>query len=322
MSRRAVHESSAITRDRRELKFTLSELHAAEFASQVSARIPKHRFSGRGANRLPRARHYVTTVYFDTPARDLYRAVREDADNLKIRAREYYDLHPELMELATDPRDVVRYSPVLWIEIKGKRDGRTYKRRIGIPKGDLSPFFERGEVSQAMREIQRAAHAHRPSSPEPLEDETLQLTAASEDVIGELLSLRERFCEPLRASCLVNYRRTAFEDATGSLRVTFDQRVACFPASESLWQSEKPLVREALGAPVHEQRGYILEVKTRGELPAWLWQFPPGHAGPGCGVSLPVLYLIWAGVVALHYPLCRWFGTVKQRYPRSLVRYL
>jgi VTC domain len=262
VSRRAVQESSAITRDRRELKFTLSELHAAEFAAQVSARVPKHRFVGRGANRLPRARHYVTTVYFDTPSRDLYRAVCEDANNLKIRAREYYDLHPELLELATDPRDIVRYSPVLWIEIKGKRDGRTYKRRIGIPKGDLSPFFERGEVSQAMLDLQRAAR-----HPEP---EPEQPAAASEDVIAELLQLRARFGEPLHASCLVNYRRTAFEDAAGSLRITFDQRVACFPASESLWHKAKPLVREALGAPVHEQTGYILEVKARGELPDWL----------------------------------------------------
>lgn len=263
MSRTAVQESSALTRDRRELKFTLSDLHAAQFAAEVAARIPKHRFSGRGANRLPRARHYVTTVYFDTPARDLYRAVSEDPNNLKIRAREYYDLHPELLELATDPRDIVRYSPVLWIEIKGKRDGRTYKRRIGIPKGDLSPFFERGEVSQAMRDIQRAAR-------QPSEPEALQPSAAGEDVIAELSALRERFSGPLAASCLVNYRRTAFEDTAGSLRITFDQRVAFFGAPDSLWHREKPLVREALGTPVREQSGYILEVKVRGELPSWL----------------------------------------------------
>ena len=267
MSRRAAQESSAITRDRRELKFTLSELHAGQFAAQVSARIPKHRFSGRGANRLPRARHYVTTVYFDTPTRALYRAVRADDDSLKVRAREYYDLHPELLELATDPRDIVRYSPVLWIEIKGKRDGRTYKRRVGIPKGDLSPFFERGEVSQAMLDLQRAARHHSEHESEP---DASQPAAAGEDVIAELSTLRARFSEPLRASCLVNYRRTAFEDTAGSLRITFDQRVACFAAAESLWKTEKPLVREALGAPMHEHSGYILEVKARGELPGWL----------------------------------------------------
>jgi uncharacterized membrane protein len=59
-----------------------------------------------------------------------------------------------------------------------------------------------------------------------------------------------------------------------------------------------------------------------GELQPWLWSFPPGHAGPGCGVSLPVLYLIWGGVVAFHYPLCLWFGRLKRRYPQSLIRYL
>lgn len=59
-----------------------------------------------------------------------------------------------------------------------------------------------------------------------------------------------------------------------------------------------------------------------GTLPDWLWGFPPGHAGPGAGVRLPVLYLIWGGVVLLHYPLCLWYGRLKSRYPRSLLRFL
>ena len=57
-------------------------------------------------------------------------------------------------------------------------------------------------------------------------------------------------------------------------------------------------------------------------LPDWLWGFPPGHAGPGCGVSLPVLYLIWLGVVFFHYPLCVWYGRLKRQYPNSLLRFL
>jgi hypothetical protein len=249
----------------------LSEARATAFAAEVSARIPKHRFQGTGANRLPRARHYVTTVYFDTAARDLYQAVREDPDSLKIRAREYYDLHPELLELANNARDIVRYSPVLWIEIKGKRDGRTYKRRIGIPKGDVEPFFERGEVSQAMRELQRSSKPPPRREPAPSEvASTLEPVSPSLDMIAELSALRARFSEPLRASCLVNYRRAAFEDAAGTLRITFDQRMACFAAPRGLWTSNKPLVREALGTPAYEEPCYILEVKARGELPAWL----------------------------------------------------
>jgi hypothetical protein len=274
---RALSESSAITQNRRELKFKLPEAQAAAFAAQVSARIPKHRFQGTGANRLPRARHYVTTVYFDTAARDLYRAVRDDADALKVRAREYYDLHPELLELATHARDIVRYSPVLWIELKGKRDGRTYKRRVGIPKQDVVPFFEHGTVSRAMRELQRTSHPPRvengsefpPTIDAPAEEQSGDSQSAL-DVIAELTTLRSRFSEPLRASCLVNYRRTAFEDAAGTLRITFDQRMACFAAPRDLWLSNKPLVREAIGAPAFEESCYILEVKVRAELPSWL----------------------------------------------------
>lgn len=62
-----------------------------------------------------------------------------------------------------------------------------------------------------------------------------------------------------------------------------------------------------------------LQVKS---LPAWLWNFPPGHAGPGTGVTLPWLFLIWLGVVLAHYPLCRFYGSVKARYPNSLLRFL
>lgn len=273
MGRTALSESSAITQNRRELKFKLPEAQAAAFAAQVSARIPKHRFQGTGANRLPRARHYVTTVYFDTAARDLYRAVRDDANALKVRAREYYDLHPELLELATDARDIVRYSPVLWIEIKGKRDGRTYKRRVGIPKHDVVAFFEHGAVSPAMRELQRASQPPRPAStsefPPPM-PEAREPEEPQKDMLGELTALRARFTEPLRASCLVNYRRTAFEDAAGTLRITFDQRMACFAAPPDLWSSNKPMVREVLGGPAYEESCYILEVKTRAELPSWL----------------------------------------------------
>jgi hypothetical protein len=267
-------ESSAITQSRREHKFRLTEALAMAIASEVSARLPKHRFQGRGANRLPRARHYVTTVYFDTAARDLYRAVRDDPDNLKIRAREYYDLHPELLELATDARQIVRYSPVLWIEIKGRYDGHTYKRRIGIPKGDVEPFFEHGSVSQAMLDLQRnskppAAALIDELEPSPFTEPPAR-SHAPKDVITELAALRAQFREPLRASCLVNYRRTAFEDATGSLRITFDQRMACFATPNGLWNRNEPLVREALGSAVYDEPGYIVEVKARAEIPEWL----------------------------------------------------
>jgi uncharacterized membrane protein len=40
----------------------------------------------------------------------------------------------------------------------------------------------------------------------------------------------------------------------------------------------------------------------------------PFSAPPGWDVGLPFIYLIWIGVVAALYPLCRWFGAIRQRH--------
>jgi uncharacterized membrane protein len=37
---------------------------------------------------------------------------------------------------------------------------------------------------------------------------------------------------------------------------------------------------------------------------------------PGAGVSLPVVYAVWLGVVVLLYPLCRWYGRYKADHPQ------
>lgn len=242
----------SITHDRVELKFKVSPGHAATFMRALASHVSEHRFEGEGANRLPRARHYVTTVYFDTQSLDLYQAVRASEDNLKVRAREYYDVHPELLELATSQAQVVRYSPVLWVEVKGKHHGRTYKRRVGIPKADVGAFFEHGHVSQAMRDLQ-ILHG-----------------TQTDDVISELLDLRARYAEPLRPSCLVNYRRTAFQNHEGSVRITLDQRLACYAPTPDLLVRQRPLLREYLGNACYEEGAIVLEVKLTQAAPAWL----------------------------------------------------
>lgn len=43
---------------------------------------------------------------------------------------------------------------------------------------------------------------------------------------------------------------------------------------------------------------------------------------PGWGYSLPVVYLVWTGVVVALYPLCRWFGSLKQRRTEAWLSYL
>src|SRR5438046_10744550 len=101
-----------MTAEREELKYLIGPEHVARFSTAMGRQLPHHRFTGEGANKLPRPRHFVTTIYFDTPSRDQYRAAQSDGEhNLKMRAKEYYDLHPALAELATDPGQIVKYQP-------------------------------------------------------------------------------------------------------------------------------------------------------------------------------------------------------------------
>ena len=59
----------------------------------------------------------------------------------------------------------------------------------------------------------------------------------------------------------------------------------------------------------------------------WMFESPtigqfPITQPPGWPVPLPVVYLIWAGVVVTLYPLCRWFAGVKARRTDWWLSYL
>jgi uncharacterized membrane protein len=43
---------------------------------------------------------------------------------------------------------------------------------------------------------------------------------------------------------------------------------------------------------------------------------------PDSGVSLTMVYLVWLGLVAVLYPLCRWYGQYKASHQNVLTRYL
>ncbi len=242
-----------ITGERREVKYLIDHAGASELATMVSLKLEPHRYRGSDANPLPRAQHYTTTVYFDTPDRDLYIAARDEDHNVKLRAREYYDLHPDLTELATDPSQLVRYTAVLWMELKYKQGSFSTKRRVGIPKRHVARFFQDGEISQEMLAIQREAHG-----------------VDADAVLDELMDFRNRFDKPLAASCLVNYRRSAWQDPDGHLRITLDRNLAAYAPPEGLWSRELALLRNTLGKPVHREKRLILEVKTRMGIPEWL----------------------------------------------------
>jgi uncharacterized membrane protein len=59
----------------------------------------------------------------------------------------------------------------------------------------------------------------------------------------------------------------------------------------------------------------------------WMFESPdlahfPVTPPPGWGLTLPLVYLIWAFVVLAMYPLCRWYAAVKQRSNNPLLSYL
>ncbi|MGB6384958.1 MAG: heparan-alpha-glucosaminide N-acetyltransferase domain-containing protein [Terriglobales bacterium] len=58
----------------------------------------------------------------------------------------------------------------------------------------------------------------------------------------------------------------------------------------------------------------------------WMFESPsigqfPITPPPGWGFSLPIIYLVWACVVLMLYPLCRWFAGLKQRRSDAWLSY-
>jgi hypothetical protein len=250
---RRLDADAAMTAERDEVKHLVPASSARGFADAVSARLPRHHYLGDGANQLPGAQHFVSTIYFDTPSRDLYRESQQGGAHLKLRAKEYYDLHPSLVELVTDPSDLVRHTPVLWLELKHRDGARSTKRRVGVPKRDVPAFFAEGRVTKEMIAIQAQTG-----------------DAESARTLTEVAELCGRFAEPLRADCLVNYRRVAWQDDSGTLRVTLDLGVAFFAPPADLWTRARALVRPSLGAPGGHESRSIVEIKSRDTLPPWL----------------------------------------------------
>jgi hypothetical protein len=238
-----------MTADREETKYLVAPARCEALAADLSMWLSDHRFTGEGANHLPAPHHYVTTIYFDTPSLALYRAAAAAPDsNVKIRAKEYYDLHPSLAEVATDPAQIVRYQPWLWFEVK-RRDGtRTTKQRFRLPKRDVAQFFAQGEVTP----------------------QALAMTGEGSDSLRDVVETCRAFGEPLSAVCLVNYRRLSWQSADAELRVTLDRGLASFAPPADLWARRHALVRGALGGPLAEEASGVLEIKRRGAVPTWL----------------------------------------------------
>jgi hypothetical protein len=238
-----------VTAERDETKYLLPADRLEGLAAALTNRMAPHRFTGEGSNRLPGAHHFITTVYFDTPSRAHLRAAAADPDrSVKIRAKEYYDIHPSLAELATDPKQIVRYQPWLWFELKRREGIHTSKRRFRLPKADVPSFFAEGRVTPQARDGQA--------------DQQVELQ--------EIADYCKSQGDHLAATCLVNYRRLSWQEPDGTLRVTMDLGLAYYAAPPDLWTRRQALVRSTLGPVRGKEPRAVIEVKRVAPVPAWL----------------------------------------------------
>jgi len=235
---------------REELKFRVPAGRRAAVAAGFDGLLARHRYRGAGASDLPGAEHFTTTIYFDTPSRSLFRAGCASAAHLKLRAREYYDRHRSLAEVATEPRRLVRPSPLLWLELKESDGDRSRKLRVGLPKGEVSRFLLDRRVTPSIQNIQEVTYG-----------------GDGARILDELIRFCSSFEEPFLPDCLVSYRRVAWESPEGSVRVTLDLGLSFYGPPDDLFSRGSTLARESLGTPVANEPYAIVELKVLGAIP-------------------------------------------------------
>ncbi len=260
------HADQQMTADRSELKYLVSAPEATQVSREFARRLERHYPPGFLA--LPGTRQYSTTIYFDTVDRQLFRAAEQGSTSVKLRAREYYNFDPSFAQLARRARDLVRFDPVIWFELKSKQGDHVTKQRFALAKQEVPQFLSRGEFSAASVEIQQA-----------------RFGPQAEQLMQDVTGLYRRFNQPFQVDCIVNYRRIAWQDPAGSLRLTLDRQVSFFEPLSDLWTRREPLTRESLGPVRGNAQGAVLEVKLRGEPPSWLSECLARLSGLPCGFS-------------------------------------
>lgn len=240
---------AALVSARLEAKYRIGRDAAAALREQLAARLsPHHHSVPPGMLPSSTLRHVTTTVYFDTERRDLCRAATRVPVHLKVRARSYRD-EPALPSEAEPP---------FWIELK-ERDGmRSRKRRTPLDRREAGRWFaalalEDGALAKGVCSATVTAYAD----------------PAHVGLLSDLAQVRLALGAPLLPSCVVRYRREAFQDPCGTLRVTLDEDVQAFTAPRSPFESGA-LEPAALGAAARREPDCVLEIKSVGELPAWL----------------------------------------------------
>ena len=239
--------------DRSERKYFLRADRAREFVDGLAGHVEVHRFRGDGASQVPRPVHFITTLYFDTQDRQVATSCRDGSENLKLRVREYYDEHPDLTELATSRGELSRGDKQIWLELKAKTDGRTKKIRFPMPVTEVAGFLAGGIVTQRAAAMQSEVDG---------ED--------GEELLKGIWKLCRRVGSPLRPDSLVHYRRRAWQETEGDLRITLDTRVTFYGPRKPFFENFRTLRDTLEEPPARKLDEFLVELKLRGDEPDWL----------------------------------------------------
>ena len=222
------------TFERKEVKYRLNAKQHREVLDALAGRM--------AADEYGRTR--ITSLYFDTPRRDLIaRSLEKPLYKEKLRLRWYGTL--------TSGERV-------YVEIKKKYDGIVYKRRVGCSLTAAYAYLM-GRVPYENACVQN------PLSDQVQQDEAL--TLHSIQIAREIDAFAARY-RNLRPSMYIVCERTAYAPVPGGdaegLRITFDAGVS---------------YRDAMASGKHFDESYhpllglgevIMEVKTGAAFPSWL----------------------------------------------------
>ncbi len=221
------------TFERKEVKYRLSSAQHRAILDAIAGHMTEDEFG----------RTRITSLYFDTPNRDLIaRSIEKPLYKEKLRVRWYG-------QAQRDGR--------VFIELKKKYDGIVYKRRVGCTNTAARAYLS-GAVS-----FRQACKLF------PLEDAAQQaesLTSQSLQISCEIDSFISRY-DCLRPSMFIVCERIAFAPVPGGdadgLRITIDTGIAYKDvlSGEEAGSSYHPLLE--LGEA-------IMEIKTSGAFPLWL----------------------------------------------------
>jgi hypothetical protein len=138
--------------ERREHVYIANSAAAEPFAVGVARQLASdpRNLQARDADTA----YYVTTLYFDSANHDIAHACASDDENVKLRAREYFDRTVE---------NEITSEPLLWFEIKARVGASTRKLRFPIPTSEVGAFLEDGLITERIIELQsRRQHARDP----------------------------------------------------------------------------------------------------------------------------------------------------------------